>query len=124
VRRADRLAVLTADLGGALAITADVTDRGDIRRIAETTLRRHGQINALVNNAGASLHLPLDRLDPEEFARALDLNVVSVLAMTQAVLPVMRAQGSGSVVNVSPGTARLAPPGSAAMPPARPPSTC
>ena len=110
-RRADRLAALSDELGGALAVTADVTDRGDIRRIAETTLDRHGRINALVNNAGASLHLPLDQLDPDDFARALDLNVVSVLAMTQAVLPAMRAQGSGSIVNVSSGTTRIAPPG-------------
>jgi NADP-dependent 3-hydroxy acid dehydrogenase YdfG len=110
-RRADRLAALSGELGGALAVTADVTDRGDIRRIAETTLDRHGRINALVNNAGASLHLPLDQLDPDAFARALDLNVVSVLAMTQAVLPAMRAHGSGSIVNVSSGTTRIAPPG-------------
>ena len=110
-RRADRLAALSDELGGALAVTADVTDRGDIRRIAETTLDRHGRINALVNNAGTSLHLPLDQLDPDDFARALDLNVVSVLAMTQAVLPAMRAQGSGSIVNVSSGTTRIAPPG-------------
>jgi NADP-dependent 3-hydroxy acid dehydrogenase YdfG len=110
-RRADRLAALSAELGGALAVAADVTDRGDIRRIAAAAMDRHGRINALVNNAGASLHLPLDRLDPADFARALDLNVVSVLAMTQAVLPAMRAQGSGNVVNVSSGTTRRVPPG-------------
>ena len=110
-RRADRLAALSAELGGALAVVADVTDRGDIRRIAAAALDRHGRINGLVNNAGVSLHLPLDRLDPADFARVLDLNVVSVLAMTQAVLPAMRAQGSGSIVNVSSGTTRIAPPG-------------
>jgi NADP-dependent 3-hydroxy acid dehydrogenase YdfG len=110
-RRGDRLTALSGQLGGALAVTADVTDRGDIRRIAEAALDRHGRIDALVNNAGASLHMPLDRLDPEAFGRALDLNVVSVLAMTQAVLPAMRAQGSGSIVNVSSGTTRIAPPG-------------
>src|SRR6202046_971774 len=110
-RRADRLAALSAELAGALAVVADVTDRGDIRRIAATALDRHGRINGLVNNAGVSLHLPLDRLDPADFARVLDLNVVSVLAMTQALLAAMRAQGSGNVVNVSSGTTRLAPPG-------------
>jgi NADP-dependent 3-hydroxy acid dehydrogenase YdfG len=69
-RRADRLAALGGELGGALAVAADVTDRGDIRRIAAAALDRHGRIDALVNNAGASLHVPLDRLDPEDFARA------------------------------------------------------
>jgi short-subunit dehydrogenase len=110
-RRADRLAALSGELGGAQTVTADVTDRDDIRRIADQALARHGQINGLVNNAGASLHFPVDQLDPGDFARALDLNVVSVLAMTQAVLPVMRAQGAGSIVNVSSGTTRMALPG-------------
>ncbi len=110
-RRTDRLDALSAELDGALAVTADVTDRADIRRIADQALERHGRIDALVNNAGASLHGPLDQLDPADFSRALDLNVVSVLAMTQAVLPAMRSRGFGRVVNVSSGTTRIAPPG-------------
>lgn len=109
-RRAERLAALSADLGGALAVTADVTSSADISRIADAALGRHGRIDGLVNNAGASLHKPLDQLDPAEFRAALDLNVVSVLAMTQAVLPAMRRQGHGHIVNVSSGTTRMAPP--------------
>jgi NADP-dependent 3-hydroxy acid dehydrogenase YdfG len=110
-RRADRLAALSEDLGGALAVPADVTSGADISRIASAALDRHGRIDGLVNNAGASLHGPLDQLDPADFRKVLDLNVVSVLAMTAAVLPAMRRQGSGRIVNVSSGTTRLAPPG-------------
>src|SRR5580700_9295172 len=102
-RRADRLAALSTELDGALAITADVTDGDDIRRIAQETLSRHGRIDGLVNNAGVSLHHPLDELDPAEFRRVLDVNLVSVLAMTQSVLPAMRRQGRGAIVNVSSG---------------------
>jgi NADP-dependent 3-hydroxy acid dehydrogenase YdfG len=110
-RRTDRLAALSDDLGGALAVTADVTSATDISRIADAALDRHGRIDGLVNNAGASLHKPLDQLDPAEFRQVLDLNLVSVLAMTQAVLPAMRRQRSGRIVNISSGTTRLAPPG-------------
>jgi NAD(P)-dependent dehydrogenase (short-subunit alcohol dehydrogenase family) len=110
-RRTDRLDALSADLDGALAITADVTVGADVRRISDLALDRHGRIDALVNNAGASLHGPLDQLDPADFRRALDLNVVSVLTMTQAVLPAMRSRGFGRIVNVSSGTTRIAPPG-------------
>jgi NAD(P)-dependent dehydrogenase (short-subunit alcohol dehydrogenase family) len=110
-RRADRLAALSTELDGALAITADVTDGDDIRRIAQETLSRHGRIDGLVNNAGVSLHHPLDELDPAEFRRVLDVNLVSVLAMTQSVLPAMRRQGRGAIVNVSSGTTRRARPG-------------
>src|SRR5664280_420123 len=105
-RRADRLAVLSEELDGALAVPTDVTDPTAVRRLAETTLDRHGRIDGLVNNAGVSLHSPLDRLDLDEFARVLQLNVISLVAMTQAVLPAMRARGSGRIVNISSGVRR------------------
>jgi len=105
-RRADRLAVLSEELDGALAVPTDVTDPTAVRRLAETTLDRHGRIDGLVNNAGVSLHTPLDLLDLDEFARVLQLNVISLVAMTQAVLPAMRARGSGRIVNISSGVRR------------------
>lgn len=110
-RRADRIEALSRELGGALAVVTDVTDRQAVAALAELTTGRHGRVDGLVNNAGVSLHQALDQLDLDEFRRVLDLNLVSVLAMTQAVLPAMRAQGSGRIVNISSGTTRGAPPG-------------
>jgi NADP-dependent 3-hydroxy acid dehydrogenase YdfG len=110
-RRADRIAALADRLGGALAVPTDVTDPAAIERLIAATLERHGRIDGLVNNAGVSLHHPLDELDLVEFRRVLDLNVVSVVAMTQAVLPAMRAAGGGAIVNVSSGTTRAVLPG-------------
>ena len=110
-RRADRIEALAGELGGALAVPTDVTDRKAVRRLAELARRRHGRIDGLVNNAGVSLHVPLDRLDTEEFTRVLDLNVVSLVAMTQAVLPAMRDRGAGRIVNISSGLTRMAQPG-------------
>jgi short-subunit dehydrogenase len=63
-------------------------------------------VSVLVNNAGASLHGPLMQVDPAEFSQNLQLNVASVLTMTQAVVPVMRQQGFGRIVNISSGTTR------------------
>lgn len=110
-RRADRLATLSADLGGALALPTDVTDPAAVDRLVAATLDRHGRIDALVNNAGVSLHTPLAELDLAAFRRVLDLNVVALVGMLQAVLPAMRAQGAGRVVNVSSGTTRMVLPG-------------
>ena len=123
-RRADRLERLSRSLGGALALETDVTDPRAVRRLVDATIERFGTIDGLVNNAGAALHTPLDQLDLEEFARVLDLNVVSVVALMQAVLPAMRAQRSGRIVNVGSGTTRSPRRGSA--PTRRPsrPSTC
>jgi NAD(P)-dependent dehydrogenase (short-subunit alcohol dehydrogenase family) len=95
---------LSEQLEGALAVPTDVTDTAQIGRLVEETMQRHGKIDALVNNARVSLHQNLDQLDLEEFTRVLALNVVSVVAMSQAVLPSMRKAGSGRIVNVSSGT--------------------
>lgn len=110
-RRGDRLESLAKDLRGGLAVPTDVTDRAAVRRLVELTLARYGRIDGLVNNAGVALHDTLDRLDLDEFTRVLALNVVSVVAMTQAVLPAMRARGSGRIVNISSGTTRMVLPG-------------
>ena len=110
-RRADRLSALSEELGGALAVPTDVTRTSDIARLVEATQERHGRIDGLVNNAGVSLHHRLDSLDLDQFSAVLALNVVSVVALTQAVLPAMRTQGSGRIVNVSSGTTRMVLPG-------------
>ena len=105
-RRADRLAALSKELGGALAVPTDVTDQAQVRDLVAAALDRHQRIDGLVNNAGASLHGPLDQVDVAQFSRILQLNVAGLLAMTQAVLPAMRQQGFGRIVNVSSGTTR------------------
>jgi NADP-dependent 3-hydroxy acid dehydrogenase YdfG len=105
-RRADRLESLSKELDGALAVPADVTDPAQVRDLVAAALDRHQRIDGLVNNAGVSMHGPLDQVDLAEFGQALQLNVVGLLAVTQAVLPAMRAQGSGRIVNISSGTTR------------------
>jgi NADP-dependent 3-hydroxy acid dehydrogenase YdfG len=105
-RRADRLAALSDELGGALAVPTDVTDPAQVSDLISAVLDRHQRIDGLVNNAGASLHGPLAQVDPTEFEQILRLNVVSLLAVTQAVLPAMREQRSGRIVNISSGTTR------------------
>jgi NADP-dependent 3-hydroxy acid dehydrogenase YdfG len=105
-RRADRLESLSKELDGALAVPTDVTDPAQVRDLVAATLDRHQRIDGLVNNAGVSMHGPLDQVDLAEFGQTLQLNVVGLLAVTQAVLPAMRAQGSGRIVNISSGTTR------------------
>ena len=105
-RRADRLAALSEELDGALAVPTDVTDPTQVRHLVAAAIDRHQRIDGLVNNAGASLNGPLDRVDPDEFGTILRLNVVGLLTATQAVLPAMRTRGLGRIVNISSGTTR------------------
>jgi short-subunit dehydrogenase len=109
-RRADRLNELSEQLGGALAVPTDVTDKAARERLVQATLDRHGRIDGLVNNAGSALLELLPDIDLDKFTEVLQLNVVSALAMMQAVLPSMRRQGAGRIVNISSGTSRMAAP--------------
>jgi short-subunit dehydrogenase len=105
-RRADRLAALSAELDGALAVPTDLTDPAQVRDLVAATLARHERIDGLVNNAGAAVDGRLDQVDLAEFEQILRLNVLGLLAMTQAVVPAMRARGFGRIVNISSGTTR------------------
>ena len=103
-RRADRLEALAAELPGAIAVPTDVTDPVQLDRMVERCLDAHGRVDILVNNAGQGLHVPLVELDPDDLRAVFELNVVAPLVAMQAVLPSMRAQGGGAIVNVSSAT--------------------
>jgi len=110
-RRADRLETLAQELPGALVVPADVRDPEQVRQLVETTLEHHGRVDVLINNAGQGLHLPLEQVSLEDLVAITQLNFYAPLLAMQAVLPAMRSQGGGKIVNVSSGTSRMVLPG-------------
>jgi NAD(P)-dependent dehydrogenase (short-subunit alcohol dehydrogenase family) len=106
--RAEGATVVVADLnppGG--GIRADVSSEEGVSRMVEETLARHGRIDVLVNNAGlyASLEMrPFTEIPLEEWRRVMDVNVASMFLTCRAVVPAMREQGGGKIVNISSGT--------------------
>jgi len=104
-RRSDRLAALQEELraqGASVdALTLDVTQLADVQRIAAFAQQRHGRIDVLINNAGVMPLSPLAALKVDEWNRMIDVNVRGVLHGIAAVLPVMRAQGRGHIINVA-----------------------
>lgn len=80
------------------AVELDVTDSAQVAAVADRA--RDGGLYGLVNNAGVSVQGPLELLDPAELRRQLDINVVAQVAVTQAVLPALRA-AMGRIVMVS-----------------------
>ncbi len=110
-RRTDRLEALAAELPASLAVTTDLTILGDIQRLVDTAIATFGRIDVLVNDAGQGLHVPIDEIDPEDLRAVFELNVVAPLVASQAVLPIMRAQGAGTIVNVSSATSLRVIPG-------------
>lgn len=110
-RRAELLASVAADLPGSLAVPTDVTDAAQLANLVRTTVDRFGRIDVLVNNAGQGLHLPIEHVDIDDVRAVLELNVLAPLALMQAVLPIMRSNGGGAIVNISSGTSRRVIPG-------------
>ena len=100
--------VVVADLeppGG--GIEADVSSEADVERMVAEALERNGRIDVLINNAGlyASLEMrAFTEIPLEEWNRVMAVNVASMFLTCRAVVPVMREQGGGKIVNISSGT--------------------
>ncbi|MGA1811313.1 SDR family NAD(P)-dependent oxidoreductase [Frondihabitans sp. 4ASC-45] len=103
-RREDRISALADELDGAIAVRCDVTDQEQVAAMVQTTLDAFGRVDALVNNAGQGLQATTEQISLDDFRGVLELNLVAPLALMQAVLPAMRRQGAGCIVNVSSGT--------------------
>jgi short-subunit dehydrogenase len=110
-RRTDRIEALARELPDALAVSTDMRDPAQIVRLVETALERFGRVDVLVNNAGQGLHLPVEQVRLEDVAAITQLNFYAPLLAMQAVIPAMRKQGGGAIVNVSSMTSRMVLPG-------------
>ena len=94
-------------LPDAVGLTVDVASEADVARMTEDTIARFGRLDLLVNNAGLYASLPMrpfEQIPVEEWRRVMDVNVLSMFLCCRAVVPIMRAQGGGKIVNISSGT--------------------
>jgi NADP-dependent 3-hydroxy acid dehydrogenase YdfG len=113
-RRAERLELLAEEVkktgSRVLKIAADLTVEQENRRIVAETEARFGRLDILVNNAGVMLLAPIEGATAEDWRHMLELNVMAPMVSTQAALPVMRARGSGHIVNIASTAGRIANP--------------
>ncbi len=99
----------------ALAVPTDVSDEAGTKAMASRVLEAFGRIDVLVNNAAVFSTIPItrariDELSPEEWDRVMLVNLKGVFFCCRAVLPAMRRQGSGSIINIGSGTVFAGPP--------------
>src|SRR5438094_10646607 len=89
------------DKGGtALAIQADVSNHGDIKRLFAETKAAYGKLDVLVNNAGIYEFATLESITAEQFHKHFNLNVLALLLATQEAVKLMGPEG-GSIINMS-----------------------
>jgi len=95
-------------------VRLDVTDENSIKSAIESILSEAGRIDLLVNNAGYVLTGAFEDIGINEIKALYETNVFGVIRVTQAVLPIMRKQGSGRIINISSGAGRFGYPGGSA----------
>lgn len=105
-RRVDVLEQAAAEIvaatgGKVLAIPTDVTQPAQVQALMEQTVAAFGRIDILVNNAGTSSAHPFEKASPEIWQTDLDLKLFGAIHCTQAVLPYLRAQGGGRIINLT-----------------------
>ncbi len=98
-RRTDRLQALATD--GIRPLTMDVTDDASMTTGVNRILEETGRIDVLVNNAGYGSHGAIEDVPIDEARRQFEVNVFGLARLTQLVSPHMRAQGSGTIINIS-----------------------
>ncbi len=107
-RSYDTLTGIAAGLPDAIAIKVDMTRPDEIRQMVKTATLHFGRIDILINNAGQGLRAPIEFTHYQDLAYLMSLNLYGPLIAMQEVIPVMRKQGGGTIVNISSGTALAA----------------
>jgi len=101
---------LAQSLPGSLPLTVDMTQFEAVREAIRTVRRHYGRVDGLINNAGRGYAAAVEEIEPAVFDEIFHLNVLAPIVAMQAVIPLMRAQGAGSIVNINSGTAFMAVP--------------
>lgn len=104
-RRAERIKHLAMEInsngGKALAVTVDVTKREEVKGLVDSAVKEFGRVDVILNNAGIMPLSPIDRLNVDEWDKMIDVNIKGVLNGVAAVLPYMKEQKSGQIINTS-----------------------
>lgn len=100
-RSVDALKNLEKEIPNSLAVPTDMRKSEDIAHLLDAAKEKFGRIDILINNAGQGMRSPITEINMDTYKSIMQLNVFSVLEAMQKVIPVMRAQGGGLILNVS-----------------------
>jgi len=113
-RSADKLAAVARSLppqAEPLIVPTDMTDRAQVHALIERAFAHFGRIDILINNAGQAAAGPVATINPEHYRQIIELNLFGPLHAMQAVVPKMKEQGGGVIINISSLVSKMAIPG-------------
>jgi short-subunit dehydrogenase len=100
-RSRDLLEKLEKEIPNSFAMVMDMRNHEHIKSLIDKTIEKFGRVDILINNAGQGMYGPVEKINLEEYRQIMELNVFSVLKAMQEVIPHMKKQGKGIIVNVS-----------------------
>jgi short-subunit dehydrogenase len=100
-RSEKKLAEIEKEIPNSFAIPADMEKPQDIAALVQKTKDAFGRIDVLINNAGQGLMAPLEHVNLDDYQKIMNLNVFAIVRAMQAVIPIMREQGGGMILNIS-----------------------
>ncbi len=113
-RSADKLADVASSLPvgtEVLSVPTDVTEQAQVQALIEQAHAHFGQVDVVINNAGQAAAGAVATVNPDHYRQIFELNLIGPLHVMQAVIPKMRAQGGGVIVNISSRVSKMAIPG-------------
>jgi short-subunit dehydrogenase len=106
-RSKSKLRALSKELFDSFVVPTDMTKPGEVRKMISKVKKYFGRIDILINNAGQGYDAPVEKIRLKTFRHIFSLDVVGPLVAMQKVIPIMRKQKSGMIINVSSGTALM-----------------
>lgn len=100
-RSVEILKKLEEEIPGSFAVQTDMTNETDIKEMIHKVKEHFGRIDVLVNNAGQGLYSAIEDVDVEAYRKIIQLNVIGPLVAMQHVIPIMKEQGEGHILNIS-----------------------
>jgi short-subunit dehydrogenase len=106
-RSKDIIDELGKNLPDSLAIVTDMHKPSDIKNMVRKTIDKYGRVDILINNAGQGMYGPVESMNIEDYRQIMELNVYSIIQAMQEVIPIMRKQGGGMILNISSGLTKM-----------------
>ena len=106
-RSRQKLVRLSQELPNSIPVPTDISQPEDIKKLVERVKENYGRVDILINNAGQGYDAPFETINSDTFQSVFDLDLVGPLVAMQQVIPLMKEQKSGAIVNISSGTALM-----------------